>query len=527
MIKTGISLLCNNLAILVFMGISFNGNTQNLAKGTVFLDKNQNGIKESDENGISKVAISNGSQVILTDDNGDYQIPVEDNTIIFMVKPSGYVMSQKESGRSMFYYIYKPKGSPKAKYQGVNPTGELPNKIDFGLVKQNEKGEYTALIFGDPQPRNQDELKYFAKSVIQDIDKNKEFAYGISLGDLVWNDLDLFEPYKKVIAALNIPWYDVMGNHDMNLDAKSEEESDETFEAHFGPSTYSFNYAQTHVLILDDILFPDPRDGNGYWGGFSEKQLRFIENDLKFVPKDYLIVLNFHIPISEPDGDSFRDEDREKLFSLLKDFPNTLSISAHTHIQRQDFFGLEDGWQGKGLHHHFNAGTTCGDWNSGKFIDGVPKAEMRDGTPRGYAFLKVDGNNYVIDYKVAGKPADYQIELFVPKVMKQGQYSKAGIYANFFMGSKNDEVLFRIDDGDWKQMEYIEDHDPNYSKMVYDWDLSDTLIKGIRPSNPIDSKHLWHARLPTKIDVGEHKIEVKATDMFGKSHTAGATYRLE
>ncbi len=132
----------------------------------------------------------------------------------------------------------------------------------------------------------------------------------------------------------------------------------------------------------------------------------------------------------------------------------------------------------------------------------MPQADMRDGTPRGYAYLKVKGNEYSIDYKVAGESEDYQISLFVPKVMKQGLYSKAGVYANFFMGSKSDEVLCRIDDGDWKPMHYVEDYDPNYANMVYDWDLSDTLIEGRRPSNPIDSKHLWYGRLPTEAGCG-------------------------
>ncbi len=509
------------------MGISFTGNSQSIAKGTIFLDKNENGKKDRLEKGISNVAISNGAEVVLTDASGEYELPVTGDDIIFVIKPSGYRLSKGKSGKSKFYYIYKPEGSPKAEYSGVQPTGKLAKKIDFGLVPQEEKEEYTALIFGDPQPRNLQELSYFKESVIKDIDKNKDIAYGISLGDLVWNDLELFEPYKNTISELDIPWYNVMGNHDMNLDATKDELSDETFEAHFGPSTYSYNYAKTHVLILDDILFPDPRDSKGYWGGFTSKQLKFIENDLKQVPKDYLVVLNFHIPISEPDGDSFRDEDRERLFELLEDFPHTLSISAHTHIQRQDFFDAENGWKGEGVHHHFNAGTTCGDWNSGEFINGVPKAEMRDGTPRGYAFLRVDGNAYSINYKVAGKPENYQIRLFVPKVMKQGVYSKGGIYANFFMGSKKDEVLYRIDNGEWKPMQYVEDYDPNYANMVYDWDLSDTLIKGRRPSNPIDSKHLWHVKLPTKIENGTHKIEVKATDMFGQVHTAKGSYRLE
>jgi hypothetical protein len=63
--------------------------------------------------------------------------------------------------------------------------------------------------------------------------------------------------------------------------------------------------------------------------------------------------------------------------------------------------------------------------------------------------------------------------------------------------------------------------------MVYDWDLSDTLIKGRRPSNPIASKHLWYGKLPTKMDAGTHEVEVKAKDMFGQVHTEKASYRLE
>ena len=85
--------------------------------------------------------------------------------------------------------------------------------------------------------------------------------------------------------------------------------SDETYEAHFGPANYAFNYGKVHFLVLDDVLYPDPRDGKGYWGGFREDQFQFIENDLKNVPKDHLVVLAMHIPLSEPDGvDTFRDE---------------------------------------------------------------------------------------------------------------------------------------------------------------------------------------------------------------------------
>ncbi|MGO4913688.1 calcineurin-like phosphoesterase C-terminal domain-containing protein [Leeuwenhoekiella sp. W20_SRS_FM14] len=41
------------------------------------------------------------------------------------------------------------------------------------------------------------------------------------------------------------------------------------------------------------------------------------------------------------------------------------------------------------------------------------------------------------------------------------------------------------------------------------------------------SKHLWRATLPTKLPVGTHKIEVRATDQYGKTHSGEASYRLE
>src|SRR5690606_38441333 len=138
---------------------------------------------------------------------------------------------------------------------------------------------------------------------------------------------------------------------------------DETFEANFGPANYAFNYGNAHFIMLDNILYPDPRDGKSYWGGFRKDQLDFVENNLRYVDKNKLIVLAFHIPLlSEKANGPFRLEDRQRLFDLLKEFPNTLSMSAHTHIQRHNFYGKEDGWTQEKPHHEYNAGTTSGDW---------------------------------------------------------------------------------------------------------------------------------------------------------------------
>lgn len=502
---------------------------QTTVSGCVYGDANGNGKKERREKGIANVAVTNGREVTLTDRKGKYELPVGRDNIISVIKPSGYRVALNENNQPQFYHIHKPQGSPELKFKGVGPTGELPKSVDFALVKAAEGEEFTALLFGDPQPYTKEEVDYFARGIVAELEGVRGVQFGLSLGDLVGDDLSLFNPYIAAVRKVGVPWYNLLGNHDLDFDAAADSLSDETFEAHFGPANYAFNHGKVHFIVLDDVLYPDPRDGKGYWGGFREDQLDFVENDLKHVPKDHLVVLAFHIPISEPgEGDAFRDGDRRRLFDLLADFPHTLSLSAHTHLQRQDFFSLEDGWQQDKPHHHYNAGTTSGDWYSGRLDkDGIPESTMRDGTPKGYAFLRFEGNKYVIDYKAAGHPKDYQMRVFAPRVVARGRNTSAGIYANFFMGSEQDSVMYRIDGGEWKEMAHQQEHDPTYLHSLQEWDYAEELLPGRRPSNAAPSTHLWRGSIPTKLEVGEHTIEVKATDMFGRTFVQKGSYRIE
>lgn len=497
-------------------------------RGFVYEDNNRNNKKERQEKGIPDVAVSNGTDVVKTDYKGEYELPVSDGQVIFVIKPSDYTVPVNEHNQPQFFYSYKPGGSPKLKYKGTAPTGKLPKSVDFALIPAEPKDSFKMLVFGDPQPYTQQEIDFFYHGIISELTGVRGIDFGLSMGDLVGDNLDLFTPYKKAVASVGVPWYNVIGNHDMNYDVEDDLFADETFEDHFGPANYAFNHGKVHFIILDDILYPDPRDSKGYWGGFRRDQLEFVENDLQFVPKDHLVVLAFHIPISEgDDGDSFRDKDRNKLFDLLKDYPHTLSLSAHTHLQRQDFFFKKDGWQQEGRHHHYNVGTTSGDWYSGRLNEkGVPVSTMRDGTPKGYAFLSFNKNQYRIQYKVAGKPLDYQFEIFAPKVLEQNKRTTAGIVVNYFMGSEHDSLFYRIDDGEWQKMNYLSDYDPSYLHLLHEWDFTEEVLDGRRPSNPVASKHLWRGRIPNDLEVGEHTIEVKVTDQFGQTFQQTKTYRI-
>lgn len=500
---------------------------QSTVTGYVYHDADKNNKRGRHERGISGISVSNGVQVTRTDTKGRYELPVGSDNIIFVIKPAGYSVPVDENNLPQFYYIHKPNGSPKLKYGGVSPTGPLPKSVDFPLIQQQEPLNFSALIFGDPQAYNEEQIGYFAKGIIAELEGGKNAVFGLSLGDLVGDRLTLHNPYLKAAAKVGIPWYNLMGNHDMDYDAEADSLADETFEASFGPANYAFNYGNAHFIILDNILYPDPRDGKGYWGGFRKDQLDFVENNLKYVEKDKLIILAFHIPLFHENERSFRNADRQRLFNLLKDYPHTLSMSAHTHLQRQNFYGPEDGWRQDKPHHEYNAGTTSGDWYSGELNEqGVPISTMRDGTPKGYAFLNVKGNQYTIDYKAAGQPADEQIRLFHPKVTAQGRRTSAGIFANFFMGHKDDVVEYRVGGGKWQPMNFVEIPDPGFMWSLYRWDMSDELMPGRRPSNAVNSTHLWQGSIPANLPPGEHRIEVRATDMFGRTFTQHSTFKL-
>ncbi|MGI9526766.1 MAG: calcineurin-like phosphoesterase C-terminal domain-containing protein [Weeksellaceae bacterium] len=512
--------------ILLISSLTF---AQNSATGIVFEDVNKNGIQDKKEKGIPDVAVSNGKDVVLTDSHGKYKLTVTDDQIIFVIKPKNYSYPLSKFNTPQFYYIHKPNGSPKDfKFSGVEPTGKLPKSVNFGLIPAKENNDFKVVVFGDPQPYTALELDYFNRSIVQEVKNIKDAEFGISLGDIVGDDLSLLPKYKNVMKQISTPWYNVMGNHDMNYDATVDELSDETFEKEFGPANYAWNYGDAHFIILDNIYWPDPRDGKGYWGGFRQDQLDFLRNNLSYIDTDKLVVISMHIPLYLDDGENFRPEDRQAFFDILKPFKNVLLLTAHTHIQQQLYYGEDVGYYGENLIHEYNVGTTSGDWYSGEKDEiGVPVGTMRDGTPRGYATLEISGNQYVANYKVYNQSKDYQMEVYMPKVIPNKRRTSANVMVNFFMGGSGDKVEYKIDENEFEPMRQSDDYDWNYAKSVMKWDETDKLLEGRRPSNPQISSHIWGARLPNNLEVGEHIITIKATDRYGKEYIETKTFNVE
>lgn len=491
-----------------------------VASGFVFEDKDGDGRRGEGEAGIPDVRVSNGRDVVRTDDAGRYSLPVDDDTILFVVKPRHWMTPVDGENLPKFYYIHKPAGSPKTHFPGVAPTGPLPASVDFPLVRREEPDSFKLLLFGDTQPRDVKEVEYITHDVIEPLllQQNHGAVLGMTLGDVVFNDLAVFPPLKRSIALLGLPWYNVLGNHDMNFDAADDRYSDETWEHYFGPSYYSFDHGPVHFIVLDDVVWvaADPSDKKAkgkYHGGLGAKQMEFIRNDLASIPQDQLVVLTMHIPITEI-------EERPELFKLLAARPHSLSISAHLHQQQHRFLGADAGFSADNPHHHLVHGTVCGSWWSGSPDEnGIPNATMSDGAPNGYSIVTFDGPRYDVEFHAARRPSEHQMNIYAAEEVAAADAPAADVVVNVFAGSGRSKVELRLGDaGEWRPMEMVSAADPYFLDMKK-LEEGPTPPPGRKLPAPAKSTHLWKAKLAdAPLAPGTHLIHVRTTDMFGRTY---------
>ncbi len=550
---------------------------QTVATGSVYLDANLDGVRQADERGISGVAVSDGTNIVLTDASGRWELPVTGDDHFFVIKPRGYRTPVSAQGLPRFNYIHKPDGSPDEDFiwKGVEPTGPLPASIDFPLVPQAEPDSFSIIVMGDPQPYSEREVDYYRADIIDPILNRHDITFGVSLGDLVGDRLEQVEPLNEAQALFGVPWYNIYGNHDMNFMAGQsaatasdpDRWADETYERVFGPANFAFQYGRVHFIALDNVIhegFDGFRNGEragwpgGRWprsatyrGGLRDHQLKFIENYLRIVPQDELVVLMMHIPLAAEEGSIHQTPERDELFRILSSHPNTMSMSGHTHFQRQWFFGEEEGFKpaapnqhatgtvGKAVHHHINAATASGSWYRGLFDEQmIPHTSMRCGSPNGYTIINFDGNRYTSDFHAARHSDNHIANITIGEPGTTEVLASEGevrVIANIFNGSEVDSVRMRLlpmqttglRATPWAAMAFAPQVDPLY-QAIFDREKElAQYAEGQRDlPDPAVSYHIWESRLPAGLPAGTHMIEIEHTDLYGRTQTVKTSFRV-
>lgn len=489
---------------------------QHTVSGTVFDDLNGNGQLDAGEEGVEGVMVSNGREITVTDRNGNYQLDTEDNSYIFVIKPRGWATPVGEHNIPQFYTLISSEGAGADNFRGLNPgMPEDLNSVNFPLSPQEEPDDFRVLVFGDTQPRNLEELNYLMNDTVQEV-IGFDAAFGTTLGDLVFDDLDLFEPLNELIGNIGLPWRHIIGNHDIDFSADNNWDARGAYFRNYGPSYYAFSWGSAHFIAVDNIRWIVKEDERYYRLGYGEQQMEFITNYLDQIGEDELVFFLSHIPLVE--STAWEDDaERVQFYELLSGYPNAVTFSAHTHRHYHRYITAEDGWPGgeSEYHHSISMGTVNGSWWAG-YPDayGIPHSLMRDGTPIGYGLLDINGKDWKLTYKVSRRLADFQMHIHAENEVPVDRLRNTEVYANVFNALPGAKVEFRIGkSGEWKVMEVATERDPLYMAM-HDRELAlggDAPFRQSGMGNP-DPKHLWKATISEDLEPGTYTIYVRAED---------------
>jgi C terminal of Calcineurin-like phosphoesterase/N terminal of Calcineurin-like phosphoesterase/Calcineurin-like phosphoesterase len=494
---------------------------------SVFLDGNRNGTRDGSEPGLPGVMVSNGDRIVWTDKQGVYALPAEPGKTLFVIKPAGYALPRRTDGLPD-RFANQPGMLQGLKYGGVTKADPPCRNFPLWLDKSPIKADMTVLVFGDPQPKSMNDVGYYRKDIVLPLAGKHDARLGISLGDIVHDDLHLLSEVKKVDKDLNTPWLYVAGNHDIDFDAPDDVQSLETFRGAFGPDTFAWEEHAANFVVLDDVIYL-PGSKPAYIGGLREAQFRFLQSYLESADKSKLLVISAHIPFFQASAnrETFRAADRRRLFEMLKPFRDVLLLSAHSHTQSHVRHGPATDWHGAGRLHEYNAGAACGAYWSGiKDAEGIPDTAMEDGTPNGYAKLVITAGDYRLNWFNARQQPNQAMALHAPKVLRQGAYPGFAVFANVFMARHDTVVEVRIGNRDWQPMDRVEQADPRVLAINALDDASEQLRAFDRMPEATDSKHLWRFALPTDLSEGVHDISVRARDEWLGTVQQSTQYEL-
>ncbi|MBP5559354.1 MAG: calcineurin-like phosphoesterase C-terminal domain-containing protein [Bacteroidales bacterium] len=440
--------------------------------------------------GLEGVVVSDGLKCVRTMSDGTFYIEsaIDDVKFVFVSTPSGY-MPEVSDGKPIFY---------KAKAEATH-NGGVYDFGDYVLTPVTNPDRYTLLITADPQPRANnwglDRIAYKSLDVCEDLyDELADVAagitdhqvYGICLGDIVHENMDLFYDYDAGLARLGYPTYNIIGNHDNDPAASDDDSGAAPFESHYGPRNYSFNLGGIHYVMLDNLIMKDNGEGSltAYDQGLTDSVWAWLQADMSFIPTTTRIMVCAHSPMfkllkgSERTNSAYHAGTRSSVDGsygygdLFDKYAEVHAWAGHTHVGLNYIY--PSGHRHKNIQVHTLARSTGELWTN---------EYLAAGTPRGFTVVEVNHDNISwtfhpvtrqrgsfqgasTGYCSAGAPAydwrdwnysggaavmkdgsgalteDYQLHAY-----PRGAYGDEYVYANVFLWDENWELPVWTPDG--------------------------------------------------------------------------------
>lgn len=369
---------------------------------------------------VSGVVVSDGVLVTETDSKGCYAIASQRKYgYVFISVPSGYRVAVN---RTIPQFFRRFTTSSNTQYECINFILEAENNTRHRIV-----------AFTDTHLANRtDDVTQFEAIFKPDLRAMAEKArsegvpfYCLTLGDLAWDQYWYdnqysIEHYCKTMADLDIPIYNVPGNHDNDPYVANDFGAEAAFRKWIGPTYYSFNIGNAHYILMDNTVFNNKGGSQGvigdvqdYTEGFTSDELKWLKADLARVPDGTTLFFGTHIqysnrPSLKSDGSftyawSMPAQFRTELVELFGRF-NVHYLSGHTHVSYTNQFS------DKFIEH--NIAAVCGTWWWTGYYTKYKCNICRDGTPQGSKVFDVNGSDVSWRWKPMGHDEKYQLRAY-------------------------------------------------------------------------------------------------------------------
>jgi len=417
------------------------------------------------KNPIEGAVVSDGFTVTTTDAQGVYQMRVKKSTPFVFVSVPADCEIPVENGMPKIY---------KKIALGDNDVVQR----SFTLERTGKKERFTLLALADVQIGRDDEVVMLEKEVlpllvpyVQQLDKP---VYGISLGDLVWDNMPFHSVYKEQIRKIGVPVFQVIGNHDHDKDHRH---------GHGGRPQFPCG-VRPHLLFVQHRRLPlrrarrralhrlfqlhrrNHRGADGMAGTGPETRAQRQTHHHRM-----------HIATSRRNRPTSHIANYRELYALLDGY-NVRILSGHSHNNYATTISetIEENTLGAVMGAYWNGEELC-----------------NDGSPRGYAVYEIEGNRIANwYYKGTAYPKEYQMYLYGPGQAVSEQY-RDGLIFNIFNWHSTWTVEVREDDAAWTTL-------PSGSNLKYEMDRRARLHVR-RPPNPSTARRPNRRRTTTTCSI--------------------------
>lgn len=378
-------------------------------------------IKDTDGNPVPGVAVSDGYDVCTTDANGVYQMNADAAArTVSVTVPSAYEIPLDANHQPAFW-----------KAVSIPGTGAV--RKDFTLTARTAVPDrFTIIAMSDVHVQNSTHLSRFT-SALEDV-QNTVMALGssipvgdgglagevigIAVGDQLTDNMEMAENVRSAFCGLvnasgnTVPVFYVIGNHDYDASYGSDYDCENTFISCFGPTNYSFDIGNAHVIVMDDIIRTGSASGsNGttritYSEGFTSEQVDWLRADIARVSGagSKVVVFCCHAPLNTASGGDSGTQNAV-MSALKNNFYNVHVLSGHTHNTKNNLYG---GWaakSGRSIYEH-TFQSMSGYWWDADIC-------YTNGSPAGYGVLTFGHDDIIAEYnKVTKESAGFQMRVY-------------------------------------------------------------------------------------------------------------------